>query len=178
MNITITVDEVTLDTVVAKVFGYDEDGDTCETGERTVADLVVEQIVAKLVADNRYPTLRDTVAEIRKEEIRNAVRPSIEEAISRPIRKTNHFGEPTGEVTTLSEFIADEARKQLTEPADRYSREKGTLLQQTVRAEVRKAFESEIAEAVKQARDAVTKELGDQIASQVADAVRKGVAAR
>lgn len=176
MNITVNVDEVTLDTVVAKVFGYDEDGDTYETGERTIAELVVEKLVAKLVADDRYPRLRDQVAEIRKEEIRKAVRPTIEEALARPIYKTNGYGERTGGETTLFELIAEEARKAITEPIDRYGRDKGTFLSNAVREEVQRAFKEEIANAAQQARDAVTKEIGEQIGTQVTDAVRKGIA--
>jgi len=174
VNIEIKVDDITLDTIVGKVVGFDEDGDAYETGQRTVADLVAEQIVKKLVADQRYPTLRDMVLEIRKEEIRAAVRPSIDEALARPIYKTNTYGERTGTETTLAELIADEARKQLGEPADRYSNGKGTVLQQAIRTEVQAAFKAEIAEAVKQVREQVSKELSDQMAEHVVKAVATG----
>lgn len=179
MNITVTVDELTLDTVVAKVFGYDEDGDLVTTGkERTVAHLVADQIAAKATADDRYPKLRDDVLKIRQEEIRTAIRPAIEQAIARPIRKTNGWGEPTGPETTLSELIIAEVRSYLGEPVDKYNRDKGTLLSNTIRAEVKRAFAEEIADAVKQARDAVAKEIGDQVSTQIAEAVRKGITSR
>lgn len=175
MNIEIKVDDITLDTVVGKVVGFDEDGDAYETGQRTVADLVAEKIVERLVVDQRYPALRDLVTEIRKEEIRAAVRPSIDEALARPIYKTNTYGERTGAETTLAEIVADEARKQLAEPVDRYSHEKGTVLQQTVRAEVQKAFKAEIADAVQQVRQLVTTELTDGLAAQVTKALADGL---
>ncbi|MFG3136051.1 hypothetical protein ACGFZA_07490 [Streptomyces sp. NPDC048211] len=178
MNITIQVEEITLNTVVADTVAFDEEGDAYSTGQQTVAHLVAAQIVERLVKDARYPGLRDQVTEIRKEEIRAAVRPSIDEALARPIYKTNTYGERTGQETTLAELIADEARKQLTEPSDRYRSEKGSILQQAVRAEVQKAFQSEIAEAVQKTRDLVIAELGGDIAQQITKAVTAGLTKR
>ncbi len=175
MNIEIKVDDITLDTVVGQVVGFDEDGDTYETGQRhTVADLVAAQIVERLVKDEQYPSLRDLVMQVRKEEIRAAVRPSIDEALARPIYKTNTYGERTGTETTLAELIADEARKQLSEPVDRYSHGKGTVLQQAIRTEVQAAFKAEIAEAVKQVRTQVAGELSGTFAEQLTKAVATG----
>ncbi|MFD7109098.1 hypothetical protein ACFWAF_02775 [Streptomyces microflavus] len=178
MNITVKVDEITLSTVVADTVAFDEDGDTYSTGQQTVAHLVAAQIVERLVKDARYPGLRDQVTEIRKEEIRAAVRPSIDEALARPIYKTNTYGERTGQETTLAELIADEARKQLTEPSDRYRSEKGSILQQTVRTEVQKAFQAEIADAVQKTRDLVIAEMGGDIAQQITKAVTAGLSKR
>lgn len=174
MNIEIKVDDITLDTIVGDVVGFDEDGDAYQTGQRTVASMVAEQIVTRLVADNRYTSLRDQVMEIRKEEIRAAVRPAIDEALAKPIYKTNAYGERTGSETTLAEIIADEARKQIAEPVDRYHHDKGTVLQQTVRAEVQKAFKAEIADAVKQVREQVAGELSSTLATQLTEAVAAG----
>lgn len=178
MNITIQVDEITLDTVVAEVVDFDEDGDAVETGQTTVADMVAKQIVERLVKSDRYPGLRDQVTQIRNEEIRAAVRPAINEAITRPIRKTNHYGEVTGGETTLSELIVEEARKQLKENVDRYDSKKGTVLSQTIAAEVRKAFGTEIAAAVQQARDLVITQLGDEIGQQITATVTAALAKR
>ena len=178
MNIEIKVDDITLNTVVADVVAYDEDGDPYTEGSKTVADLVAEQIVARLVKDDQWPSLREHVTNIRKEEIRAAVRPSIDEALARPIYKTNGYGERTGAETTLAEIIADEARKQLAEPVDRYRTEKGTVLQQAVRAEVKKAFETEIADAVKAARELVTRELGAELTEKVTATVTAALAAK
>lgn len=179
MNIEIKLDDITLDTVVAEVVEFDEDGDAISTGrERTVAHLVAEQIVKQVVRDARYPSLVEQVTRVRDEEIRAAVKPAIEQAIARPIKKTNYYGERTGEETTLTEVIVEEARGYLKEPVDRYSGEKGTVLQSTVRAAVRKAFDEEIADAVKQARDLVAGQLGTSVATQVQAAVTAGLKAR
>ncbi|MEV5944827.1 hypothetical protein [Streptomyces sp. NPDC051994] len=167
MNIEIKVDDITLSTIVGDVVSFDEDGDPYTEGHRTVGDLVAAQIVERLVKDDQWKRLREQVLDIRKEEIRAAVRPSIDEAIARPIYKTNGYGERTGQETTLAELISDEARKQLAEPVDRYRTEKGTVLQQAIRAEVKKAFETEIADAVQKARDLVVSELGGDLAERV-----------
>ncbi|MFE4867650.1 hypothetical protein [Streptomyces sp. NPDC056682] len=167
MNIEIKVDELSLNTIVADVVSFDEDGDPYTEGTKTVADLVATQIVNRLVKDDQWKRLREQVLDIRTEEIRAAVRPSIDEALARPIYKTNTYGERTGQETTLAELISEEARKQLAEPADRYRSEKGTVLQQAVRAEVKKAFETEIADAVQKARELVVAELGGDLAERV-----------
>lgn len=179
MNIEIKVDDITLSTVVAEVMDYDEDGDLVPSGkERTVAELVAAQIVEQVVRDDRYPRLRDQVTAIRDEEIRAAIRPAIEQAVNRPIKKTNGYGEATGQETTLSEVIVDEARKYMKEPADKYRREAATVLQSLVRAEVDRVFKAEIADAVKQARDLVAGQIGAQVSEQIAGAVKAGLKAK
>lgn len=169
MNIEVKVGEVDLSTVVRE---YGEDG------SRTVADLVASEIVSRLASDHEeWDNISRRVRTIRDEEIRDAVRPAINEALSRPIRKTNLYGEASGEETTLSALIADEARKLIAKPTDSYNSGKGSYLSQVIAAEVETAFRAEIADAVKQAREAVTKELGGQIGSAitatVAEALRK-----
>jgi hypothetical protein len=170
MNITVNVDEVDLNTVIRE---YGEDGPV------TLADLVASQIHAKLMQGGKaYDGIRERVNSIRDEEIREAVKPQIAEALSRPMRQSNLYGEPTGPETTLSALIATEARKLVTKPTDSYSRDNGTYLSQVIAAEVEKAFKAEIADAVKQARDAVTKELGGQIGSAITATVTEALRKR
>jgi hypothetical protein len=175
MNITVKVDDVTLGTVVADVFGYDgESGEPYQLGSKTLADLVADQIVARVVKDERYRTLAERVTEIRTEIIRERVTPAVEEAINGPISKTNHYGERVhGQTTTLRELIAEEAQRALTAPVNRDGyRESITLIQKTVRDEVQKAFAEEIVAAVKQARASVADEIGKQVASAVTNAMK------
>lgn len=174
MNITVSVSDVALDTVVAEVFGYDQ-----ETGEpfamgpgKTVADLVAAQIVDRLVKDDRWPSLAEKVREIRSEVIREAIRPSVDEAIAAPVCKTNTWGEPMGKPTSLREVVIDEARKLMNEPVDRYAQAKGTYLTKAVRDEVQAALKAEIAEAVKQVREQVSAEAGQLVATAVTNAMK------
>jgi hypothetical protein len=176
LNIKIQVDEISLSTAVAEVVGIDEDGDPYPSGERTVGDLVAKEIVDRIIAnrDSHWQTLRERVRDIRAELIREAVQPAIEEAVARPIVKTNSYGEPVGESTTLRELIVEEARKICREPADKYRREQGSILTKLVADEVRKALDAEIKDAVKQAREQVSTEIG----SLVAASVQSGLKAR
>lgn len=171
MNITVSVDEITLSTVVAEAVGYDEDGDLVVQGDKTVAHLVAEQIVERLTRDDRWPSLRDQVTEIRKDEIRAAVRPAIDEALTRPIFKTNQYGERTSSETTLSELISDETRKSLTEPANRYQSQDGTVLQQAIRAEVKRVVAEQIGETVRKLAAEAVAELTAAAKGELAAAI-------
>jgi hypothetical protein len=175
MNITVNVSDVALDTIVAEVFGYDsETGDEYQIGNKTIADLVARQIVERLIKDDRYTTLAHYVTDIRKEVIRDAIRPAVEEAIAAPIRRTNTWGDPVGEtVTTLREVIVKEAREVINakDPND-YRGDKGTFLERTVRAEVAKAMHDEIVAEVAKAREAVAGEIGKQVATAVTNAMK------
>lgn len=172
MKIEVTVDAITLDTLIADSFSYDGDGELVpDGGTRTLADLVAEKITDRLTADDRYNSLRKAVLRIRDEEIRTAVQPLIQEALTRPIQRTNTWGEATGQQTTLSEIIRDEARK-LFEPSGHSSYDrKPPYITQVVNTEVQKAFAEDIAAYVKKARAHVTKQLSDDIGQKITNIV-------
>ena len=174
MNITVNVDEITLDTIVGEITEYDGDSDLIVKGNRTVADLVAEQIVATLVKDERWKSLRNSVLDIRTEVIREALMPVVEEAMTGAFQRTNSYGEPAGAKVTMRQVIADEVAKMMNNPADSYNREKGTVLQVMVRKEVEAALGAEVRGAVKQAREQVAAEIGQMVAS----AVQAGLKAR
>ncbi|MFI6485233.1 hypothetical protein ACIBH1_45495 [Nonomuraea sp. NPDC050663] len=173
MNITISVDEISLATVVADTIAYDEEGDAIISGEKTVADLVAAQIVERLTRDDHWPRMREQVMEIRKEQIREALRPTIDTALNRPIFKTNGYGERIGQETTLSELISDEARAWLTAPANQYRREDGTLLEQAIRAEVKHVVQKLVADAVQKAVAAMEDKIAAQAEQLIADTAKK-----
>ncbi len=175
MNITVSVDEVTLETVVGKVMAFTEDGDEYETGTgKTVADLVADRIVDRAVNREGWQRLADQVREIRAEVIRELVRPQIEAAIAKPVQKTNSYGDKVGEPVTLTELIIDEARKALRAPADSYNRGGETVIGKAVAEAVKKAFAAEIAAEVAKARALVSDEIGKHVAA----AVQAGLKAR
>ena len=166
MNITVTVDEVTLDTIV-----HSYDGDSV-----TVGDRVVQAITQHLVASKDvYPPLRDQVSKIRDEEIREQVRPLITEALTEPVQLTNQWGDPVpgAKQTTLREVIVAEARKQFTAKADSYSRSGQTILQKLVADEVTAAIRAVVADEVKRARAEVATQIGAMVAESVAAGMRK-----
>lgn len=166
MNITVTVDEVTLDTVV-----HSYDGDSTTVGDRVVHAITSHLIASKDV----YPPLRDQVSKIRDEEIRGQVRPLITEALTEPVQLTNQWGDPVpgAKQTTLRDVIVAEARRQFTVKADSYSGSGQTILQKLVAEEVRAVFKTVVADEVKKARAMVATQIGAMVAESVAAGMRK-----
>ena len=177
MKIEIVVPEVTLDSIVGDIVRYDDDGDAYADGHSTVADKVAELIKAEVIKNPSYTSLRDAVTRIREEEIREAVKPLIQQALERPIRRTNYLGEPTGQETTLSEIIMAEAKKVFTEPKDSH-RNKQPFVTEVIAGEVKKAFGTYIQDEVQKAREAIASELGSKVSASVIqsvlDALKKG----
>lgn len=176
MDIKVIIDEITLDTIVGSVVRYDSDGDPYTDGKSTVADKVAEQIKDAVVESPEYTSLRERVTRIREEEIRAAVQPLIAEALERPIKRTNTWGEATGQETTLSEIIMEEAKKIFTASRDSYNKQ--AFVSEVVAKEVKAAFGTYIQDEVKKARQAIAQELGSKVSStviqSVLDALTKG----
>jgi len=165
MNINVTVDDVTLDSLVRELYDHE--------GGWTIGQEVAHMALQRLTADrDGWDSIRERVQRVTDEEIREHVRPLITEALTRPFRQTNSFGEPVGQETTLSSVIVDEARKAFKARTDYGSNQ--TVLQKLVAEEVQKAFKTVIADEVKAARAMVA----DQIGEQVAAAVKAGMKAR
>lgn len=165
MNIDVTVSDVTLDSLIR---GYDD-----HEGGWTVGKEVAHQALERLTHDREgWDAVRQRVHRIQDEEIREAIRPLITEALTRPFRQTNSFGEPVGQETTLSSVIVEEARKAFKVRADNYGSNQ-TVLQKLVADEVHKAFASVIADEVKKARELVADRIGEQVAAAVKEGLRK-----
>lgn len=177
MNIEIKIDQVTLDTVVGEIVRYDEDGDAEVVGSATVADKVAAIIAREAIKSPSWEPLRERVTNLRNEMIREAVKPLIREALERPIRRTNSYGERVGAETTLSEIIMDEAKRVFTEVKDSYTSRK-PFIAEVVSAEVKKAFQADIQEQVKKARQAVAQELGATLSEAVIKTALEGLKAR
>lgn len=176
MNITVTLDEATLDTVIDQVTGIDEDGDEYEIGGRTLGDAVAGLIASRLMKETAYVgTLRDQVAKIREDEIRQAIRPRVEEALNQPIAQTNRYGEKTGKDLTLLELAVDQVGVVLKQKSDQYRSDSPTVLEKAIRAEVEKALKDEIASAVVGVRAALVGQIGDKIRAYAVEAVSEAL---
>lgn len=158
MEINVSVSDVKLSDVVEQ--HYDEDGEV--RGATTVLDLVV----AEVVKQNRT-VLTSFVREVRTELVREALAPVVAEAIAAPVQKTNIYGEPDGQPTTLRELVLTKVREVLTEPVDKYDRAKGTLLSSIVRKEVEEAFRKEVAAELAEARASVRKRVVEIAAEEL-----------
>lgn len=177
MDITVSVDKIDLADYIGA--HYDEDGDRVPAG--TLADVIARQLVERFAKSDLYGDLVQRVRTIRDEEIRAALAPLLAEALAKPIHPTNQWGEKTGAETTLSEVIVAEARKWMNAKADTSygSRDSSvTNLQKMIRDEVRAGFEGEIKAMVTEARDAVSKQIGETVAVAVQSAVTEGLRAR
>lgn len=180
MEMILQVDVKDLDLDEAIGGYYDEDGDL--VGAKTVGSAVIAKLVEQAAKGDYYSTLKTRIEQIRDEAIRAAIEPVIAEALSKPLVKTNSWGEPQGKETTLRELIMEQVRKTLgisTEGTYRNgSYERSTTLEKLVRGQVATAINDEIAEAVKAAKEAVPDALGATIGETVATVVRDALTSR
>lgn len=170
MDININVDNVDLTDVISR--DYDDN-------PTTLGDRIADKLVKDFAKSDLYRGIAERVRAIRDEEIRRQLTPVLAEAINTPIVKTNTYGEATGATTTLREIIVKEAREHLATRDQSYSaRDTRTVLQKMIHAEVQSAFKAELADAVKEAREAVVTGLGTTVSEMVADTVRQALAKR
>lgn len=175
MNIEVKVGDVTLATVVDEITEYDSEGYRAGREPVTIADLVADRIFAALKSDSGWPELRNQYMDVRREALRDQLAPIIEQVMAEPFRKTNSYGEPTGQPVTLRELVIAEVRNVMNSPADKYaSPSKGSVIEQAVRKEVKALFDKEIGEAVA----TLQKEFAGQIGSLVATAVEQKLRGR
>lgn len=156
---------VELDLDNAMGYEYDEDGEV--VGRRDLAGTIVELASGQLLRSIDKGTRRvltDRVAAITDQMIREQVSPLVAAALIRTTKRTNSFGEPIGDEQTLSDLIAAEAQKQLTQSTGDYNRRQ-TLVQKYIADEVTVKIRHELDEAMRAAK------------AQVADAVKQQGAA-
>lgn len=176
MDIKFNVEVEDLDLSSAIPAHYDADDDRVPAG--TLADLVVRHLVDRAANTTEYKqSITDRVRTIRDEEIRAQLAPIIADALAKPLKKTNSYGEAVGPETTLRELISADVKKFLSEKDDRY-RDNRTRLETMIRNAVETAFKNEIAQAVKDAKDAVAQQMGASVAEVVAAAARDAMKAR
>jgi len=177
MDIVLNIDAKDLD--LAEKIGayYDEDGDLI--GGKSVADAVVSKLVAQAAQGDYAKDLKRRVEEIRDEEIRRRISAAVESALAEPINLTNGYGQRTGQTVTLTELIMQTAEKWLSETErDRRTDRSERRINLLVRTQVDEALKTEIADAVKAAKETVAQQLGKSVADVVTDAVRAGLTAR
>lgn len=181
MKIEVNVTDLDLSAAIDSYARYDHDTDEHIDEPVTLADKLVQQLVARAVRDDAtgYPSLRKRVEQIRDEEIRALVAPAVAEAFAAPVRRTNDWGEPISDPVPLRDQIIAEARKTLdgvtrsssydrTEPLAR------RLIRELVAAELQK----ELGDVIKAERDKVIVAVRDNAAELIAEAVKSGMRQR
>lgn len=181
----IVVDEKKLlDEIGWTDYHQDRDGDFHAEGGKfdvrgNLAGLVADRL-AKFMEDE----MRAVVREIITDEAKTRVAFIVGGVISDGIRKTNAYGEPTGETTTLRELIVEQAQKQLTRKVnsrgetDRYAGNGSIPYVQYVAQEAaRAALKGELADATKAAVDQVkakvTGLVAEELGAKIAQAVTR-----
>lgn len=161
----------------------DADGEYVGSGPTTLEDVVLgmaaQQMVDRAVRQpDVYTPLRDRVAKVRDEVIREKVEPLIEEALSAPIRRTNSFGEQAGEETTLRAIIAQQATDALkvsnTSNPNRF-RDADTTLSKFIKEEVDRALKAELRKELDEAKAQVLARVQEAGGEVIADTLKRAV---
>lgn len=175
MKIEVIIPEITLQTVIGNVISYDEDGDAVVEGSATVGDKVAAIIAKNVMAHPDYRSLQERVTALRDEEIREQLRPIVAEALQKPIQKTNSYGSPVGQPTTLTELIMESVTKYWNpNSTDRYGSRDQTL-PGLIDATVRKELAAEIPKVVKATKDKALKVIAEHLNQPMMDAVREAL---
>lgn len=156
LEVTLTID---LDKHLARHVGYDEDGEPVQEAT-TVEDVVLGLAASKIAASaintavkDEYNGLRTMVRQVAESEIRERLRPLIDEALTRSIQPTNPYGEATKEPMTFSEVIIQTARDMLTKTTSTgYNKPQRTLVQNWLHDEAEAVIKKELAAALKEAK--------------------------
>lgn len=168
---------------------WDENGEDWEWEDATIGDLLVEQLLARLVTQHdSWGGAKDIVDKIRREVIRDRVTKEVEKAFAEPIQKTNSYGEPVGQAVTLRELIMAEVQAFFTKGVARdrngnYSepgyRDKGRPRAGWIITDiVNETAGKDVAKMVAAERDKALDALKDGIASTIAEAVKNGLRAK
>lgn len=176
IHVDLTID---LDRYLAGVTRYDRDGEPYASGPTTLEAVVLDAVVAQIIhvfVDNRdlSQPLRERVAKVRDEVIREAVQPLVVEALESALQPTSRYGEPAGDPTTLRSVIVAEAQSYLTKAQHaRYGDEAVTPVKQMIREEVAKAVKADLKEALEQARAEVSAAVQAEAAVLLAETIKR-----
>lgn len=174
MEIKIDVSNVDLSSVIDAQYRQVGEDEYASSGVR-LGDVVASRIADDLKRDDSYLGLRKRVMGIRDEEIRALVRDQVTAALEAPLQQTNHYGEPTGQSTTLRELIMVEATKFFTEKTGDYNSPKFTAAERAIAAAVKDVLTKEITELVAEEKKKVVAAVRSKAGEIIADAVKQGL---
>lgn len=168
----ISIEGLSLDTVLGERYDLDADRNV----PLTLADAIVEAAARRLAGGADWPDVKSRVRQIRDDEIRKRVAAEIEAAVTNSVQRTNGYGEPIGEPTTLRQEIARIAGEavKLNTRASGLSHQ-STALQEVIRTEVDKALAAELKSVVDGEKAKVVKAVRDKAAELLAQAVKDGL---
>lgn len=152
------------------------------TFEEAVAAAAARQLLHYYVADEagdsrRVPTdlerrIRDEVLAKIEEEARAAAPDVVRELLEQGVRRTNTWGDPSGELVSLKTVIAEEVRKELTVSSGHRA---DTALSKLLKEEVERELKGELKGAVEEAKAVVVRAVGKEAREALEGALRKSM---
>ena len=157
-------DKITIEVDLSRLFG-DSDGTTFE-------DYIAER-AARLLVDRGGAKLQELVTSTLEEQVGIRLKGIVGKALAEPIRRTNQYGEPRGEATSLSSLIAEIAREQLTVKVGNSYDRKTSVLEHVLVESVKKELGGELRKAVDEGRATVLAAVKDQAAQVIQEAIAR-----
>lgn len=175
-EITVTLD---LDKHLARERYYDPDTDQETSEPATLEGLVLDRLLASLVAkvtsDRDYVTgIADRLNRIRDEALDRLLEPLLVEAINRSFQPTNRYGESSCEATTLSDVIVARAEAWLREsPNDYNSRGTGPRIDRFIAEATGREFTKRLQAAAAEGEAEVKAAMREAGAKMLADIISR-----
>ena len=155
------------------------DFETMFTGEdQSIAEAVLErcagQVLREVGREAIYRTHLERVEEIRDDLIVERLTPLIDEALTKSVQKTDAFGEPKGDPTTLREVILKRATDFLKQPRNsRIGQDRQTDVQAFIDEAVSRTVTKELRQALEDARKEVVNAVRAEGAEVIAETIRR-----
>jgi predicted RNA binding protein with dsRBD fold (UPF0201 family) len=164
----VSVDKINIEIDLAHLWVGGEDG-------KTFADYIAGLAATNLLREEpeSKSAFRQRVSAITDEEIRDAIRPAIVEALTGAVQKTDAWGEPKGEPKTLREQIVEGATAALNVKREHAYNRRETLVEYIVREEIERAIRKELSAEMDKAKKQVTDAIKEQGAEVLAEAVKR-----
>lgn len=179
VTLEVSVDDLSLNTVVgehrAYVMGGEDWDGYWETQPATVLDLVVDRLVVEVMRDGG---LKAAVEKIRNEVVKEVVTKTVTEAMHEEFTPMTAYGEKAGEKTTLRGVIVQLAERALTlrVKRDGYSSSpQETLAEQVIRQMVDGVFVKELQSAAQAEKSKVVAAMREQGAALIAKMLEAGL---
>lgn len=165
-----TPDKIAVEIDLASLWVDHEDGMTFQA---FVADMAAERLLRDRSSIEEF---RRRVVSIGDEEIREALKPIVAQALDETIQQTDAFGTPRGQKQSLREIIVRKAVEELQKPRERQGGRYGqmeTLIQQLIRTEVETALANDLRAEIHGAREKVLAAVAEQAGEIIAETVAK-----
>lgn len=175
---TVPVVDATIATIsidLSTPFGARYSSDSEEYEPVTLGSELLDRLERRL-ADGFAAQANKMLQAALADRIKDTAEQLVAEAITRPIRQTNSWGEPTGKETTMREAIHAEVQKWLTSSnSNSYDRNNKQNLAGLIEQAVHKVMANEMAEVIKGEKAKLVTAVREQGAQVLADTLRRVV---